>query len=316
MLTRATSSGCLVLAPAKINVSLEVLARRSDGYHELRTVMSALRLFDTLHVKPGLKVSEDGGSTPRNLVENEQVRCDFSIRAAHRGAETPPADSSNLVFRAFDALAQQTDRRLEGSVRLIKRIPSQAGLGGGSSDAAAALVAGNRAWSLGVDSDRLKQLGARLGSDVPFFVDLLTSSGRGAAVCEGRGERVRRFACRSGLPCVLVKPETGLSTPEVYRACEPADHGDRQAASAAVAGLLHGDWRRPLVNALQPAAQRVAPWLAKLPDLFGRLPVLAHQMTGSGSAYFALCRDFRSARRVAAAFRATRLGSVFLTATL
>lgn len=311
MLTRATQSGCLMLAPAKINVSLEVLSRRADGFHELRTVMSALRLFDTLHVHCQRSPSPN---LPR--IETDRVACDFDVRLATPGLEMPPLGPDNLVMRAFDRLAEATGQRLEGAVRLVKRIPSQAGLGGGSSDAAAALVAGNRAWGLGLSADRLMELGGSLGSDVPFFVDLSAHGGRGAAVCEGRGDQIERFACRSGLPCVIVKPPQGLSTPAVYGACQEADHGDRGAAAAAVRGLTTCDWRRPLVNALEPAALRVAPWLAELANLLRRLPVLAYRMTGSGSAFFALCRDFRSARRVAATARASRLGDIYLTATL
>ncbi|MEO1496549.1 MAG: 4-(cytidine 5'-diphospho)-2-C-methyl-D-erythritol kinase [Planctomycetota bacterium] len=314
MLTRATSSGCLVLAPAKINLSLEVLGRRPDGFHELRTVMSAIRLFDTLHVAPAASGVVPVGSA---RVETERVACDFALLGPIRRGATAPTDGSNLVVRALEELAEAAGQRLKACVRLFKRIPSQAGLGGGSADAAAALVAGNQALSLCLPDQRLRDLGARLGSDVPFFVDLLTR-GRSycAALCEGRGERSTAVPNRSGLACVIVKPQQGLSTAEVYRACEPAEHGDRGAAAAVCESLRTGVWRGRLTNSLQPAALRLAPWLSHISRTLAALPVLAHQMSGSGTACFALCRSAVVARRVAGALRARGCGDAYQTAIL
>jgi 4-diphosphocytidyl-2-C-methyl-D-erythritol kinase len=188
----------------------------------------------------------------------------------------------------------------------VKRIPAASGLAGGSSDAAAALVAANLGWQLNWPREQLAPLAAELGSDVPFFL------GQGPAVCRGRGEIMEPVAGLAPLSFVIVRPPVGLSTPAVYRACRPAV--EPRHAEPLVDSLRRGDLgtaAKHFHNALQIAAEGLCDWIARLKQEFAALGCLAHQMSGSGSAYFGLCRHARHARRIAASLRSRGVGQVY-----
>lgn len=296
MVLRRTETGWAVLAPAKLNLYLEVLGRRDDGYHEVETLVVPVRLCDELFVRP-----QHSGITLR-----------LSPRLSN--ADKVPADDTNLAVRAVRLLALRAGCEQGASITLRKRIPSQAGLGGGSSDAAAALLAANAAWQLGWPIDRLSNVAAEIGSDVPFFL------AGGAAICRGRGERVESVPLPAGLPCVIVQPPTGLATPEVYSRVDTYAEPTRQDVNTRLGRLLAtlrtGDWRgvsRGLQNRLQAAAALISPWVDRLAEAFGRLPFIAHQLTGSGTAYFGLCRNGSQARALGGALAAQCLGRVFVT---
>ncbi len=310
--------------PAKLNLSLEVLGRRPDGYHELRTIMSSIGLYDTLRLVP-----TDEPQIAFHLINHQFERSQDQKRVR----QDIPADSENLVVRALELLRAATGTKLSSNhgmkVHLVKRIPSQAGLGGGSSDAAAALVLGNHAWDLGLGLSELCTLAERLGSDVPFFVHVnhgyLTNDSQGhrhhAAICEGRGERITPLNQVGGVPCVIVKPLMGLPTPKVfgvYSNLEKSPTRTSQSTEQVAQRLATADWRNlgeVMGNALQQAAFQIAPSLREIPKLLSKLPVIAHQLSGSGSAYFALCRSALVARRVAAILRAHDVGRLYVTTT-
>lgn len=283
-LYRVDADQWAVDAPAKLNLFFEVLARRSDGYHEIETLMCPIGLYDTVLFSPNT---------------SGQVRL-ICIRSARSEGDELPADRRNLVVRAIELLQERTGCRQGAEVCLIKRIPMEAGLGGGSSDAAAALVVASRAWRLGVAPGELRQWAAELGSDVPFFL------GRGAAVCRGRGERIEPTP-GGGLSFVVVRPDEGLSTAEVYRHCRPPE--EPRSAAAAVSALSRGDacaLGRALFNRLESAAARLSPWIERLHRAFARLDLCGYQMSGSGTAFFGVCRHARHAR--AAAIRLAAMG--------
>jgi len=282
-----------VLTPAKINLFLEILGRRADGYHEIETLLAAVTLYDTLRFT----------ATPSGAIA---LDCRW---ASPQPGEPIPTDKDNLAFRAAALLRERSGVSAGATIQLIKRIPAAAGLGGASSDAAAALVAANLAWQLNWPRQRLMELAAELGSDVPFFLT------RGAALARGRGERLEGLRMPK-LHIALVRPPVGLSTPAVYRACRPAD--SPQAAAPLVAALARGDAAaagRLLVNGLEPAAASLTPWIERLQSEFERQGVLGHQMSGSGSSYFGLCRHARQARRVASRLRARSIGAAFAAQT-
>jgi 4-diphosphocytidyl-2-C-methyl-D-erythritol kinase len=171
------------------------------------------------------------------------------------------------------------------------------------------LVAANAAWQLNWSKDRLAQLAAELGSDVPFFLT------RGAAVCRGRGEQIENINA-TRLHAVIVRPPIGLATPKVYKECRPTD--SPRSATSLIADLGRGRAHhvgRQLFNDLQSAAARLTPWIATLQNEFENQNVLGHQMSGSGSSYFGLCRSHRQARRIAARLRARDIGAVFEATT-
>ena len=213
MILRRRGADVLVRAPAKVNLFLEVLRRRPDGYHELATLMTAVSLYDTLLF----------GDDPSGTV---RLRCDRPDLSA---------GPDNLVCRAAELLRRRTGRDLGAVIRLWKRIPMPAGLGGGSSDAAAALAGLNALWRLGLSRAELAGLGAELGSDVPFFF------AAPAAWCMGRGEKVEPFALGRPLDFVLVSPPVGLSTAEVFRERDAAGRSAaRRGGSSGRGGRRRG----------------------------------------------------------------------------
>jgi 4-diphosphocytidyl-2-C-methyl-D-erythritol kinase len=281
----------VVQAPAKLNLFLEVLAKRADGYHEIETLICPIDLYDTLYFR-----------------EEADGRLELECRWATMPTtclEDLPAGAGNLVWRAVDLLRRRTGVRRGASLRLVKRIPTAAGLGGGSSDAAAALVAANRAWNLGLARAELAALAAELGSDVPFFLH------GGPAICRGRGEQVEPVAGLGRLNFVVLRPPEGLATAAVYRLCRTAR--EPPSVTALVACLRRDDGAeagRLLWNRLQPAAEQLSPWIAKLGRVLAAEALWGHGMSGSGSACFGFCRHAVEARRLARRLRAQRLGSV------
>jgi 4-diphosphocytidyl-2-C-methyl-D-erythritol kinase len=208
-------------------------------------------------------------------------------------ARDVPADESNLVVRAVAALAAEAGIEPALDIELGKRIPSGAGLGGGSSDAAAALAAVAEAWALDWPRERLAVIGARIGSDVPWFF------AGGAAVATGRGERIVAVAPLCSLFAVIACPPQGLSTAAVYQACVPsrARAGEAVALAAALAAGDLGAALPLLANDLEPPARRLSPAVDRhLAQAGGLCP----RLTGSGSACFTLCRTLAEAQGIAA----------------
>lgn len=307
MHVRRSGSAVEALAPAKLNLFLEVRSRRADGYHEIESLMVPVALWDTLTfvAAPTDQIS----LVCRSACAARSSR----VTGASHGTNLcfdalPPADD-NLVVRAVRMLQSLVGHRGGARLRLIKRIPVAAGLGGGSSDAAAALVAANLGWGLGLSNEQLSAVAGQLGSDVPFFL------ASGPAICRGRGERVTPLAPRSVLHCVVAAPPEGLSTAEVYAACRPSK-SPRTLASLADA-LRSGRTKlvgRLLYNGLQVAAAKCSPWIARLGDEFSRLDFLGHQMSGSGTSYFGVCEHARHARRLASRLQQRGIGSAFAVA--
>ncbi|QDT67545.1 4-diphosphocytidyl-2-C-methyl-D-erythritol kinase [Planctomycetes bacterium MalM25] len=301
--SRPNPLSCALHAPAKLNLCLELLGKRQDGFHELRTVMATLGLFDTLRFE-----ANDSSDTITLAVD--------PTSPTGRGM---PTDENNLIVKSLLKLRESAGVDRGAWVSLTKRIPHAAGLGGGSSDAAAALIAGNRIWSLGWSIDRLSELGGQLGSDIPFFVRALAEPRQTMALATGRGEKItpQRLSARRQ-PVVVLKPETGLATAEVYQACRPGDYGDSEGdrCGSLLTALASGNsnkLRGCLTNTLQAAALRVAPWLGAIEGAFERCGCAVHQLSGSGSAYFGVTRTMSEARRLAARLRAFRLGRVYTT---
>jgi 4-diphosphocytidyl-2-C-methyl-D-erythritol kinase len=260
-----------VLAPAKVNLFLEVLGNRPDGYHEIATLMLAIDLADELDFTP---------DEPGEL----SLTCD---------APALSVGSDNLVLKAASRLRAETGCPLGARIALRKRIPWAAGLGGGSSDAAAALEGLNELWKLRLSVAELARIGSEIGSDVPFFLN------GPAAWCTGRGEVVTPVPIGRPLDLVLVMPPEGLSTADVYRRLTlPAEPVDGEAARNALASGDVEALGRALFNRLQEPAFELSPAVA---DAFRRVRGVGAAgclMSGSGSALFALCRDPSEARRV------------------
>ncbi|MEX2027172.1 MAG: hypothetical protein WEH44_07720 [Pirellulaceae bacterium] len=309
MFVYRAASRVLVHTPAKINLFLEVLARRADGFHEIETLMGPVTMFDTLELIPRndgelrLTCCWAGGMRARGRRPSPASAADEQHRCEPLG--DLPEGEQNLVYRAAARLRERSGCTYGADIRLTKRIPSASGWGGASSDAAAALVAANVAWRLHWPLARLAELAAELGSDIPFFLR------GGWAVCRGRGERIEPVR-GARLHVAVVRPKTGLSTAQVYGQCRPAAIG--RSVSPLRAGLSAGDWRTirsGMFNRLAEAASGLNPSIRRLPDRLGRLGCVAQQMSGSGSSCFGICRSARHARRVAAQLRSQSVGEAY-----
>lgn len=239
-------------AHAKLNLYLEVLARRPDGYHEIDSVVQEVSLHDTVVLERARRLSLD--------VEGDA-----------------PGDRTNLVWRAAEALG------LPARIRLVKRIPWGSGLGGGSSDAAAVLRGLLRLHGLEPDPARLLAVAASLGADVPFFL-----SG-GLARCRGIGDRVEPLLRPPPASFLLGCPALRSLTASVYGALPPGLTGNPDGASFFVESYLgeSGSRGAPYFNRLQSVAERLQPALQAVRKELGRRYGRVFTMTGSGAAYFA-----------------------------
>lgn len=283
-----------VHTPAKLNLYLEVLGRRPDGYHELETVMVSVGLYDSL-----LFTEEDSDQT--------RLEC---RHAAPRLANTPviSTGSDNLVVRAADLLREYTGCGRGVKIVLWKRIPMQAGLGGGSSDAAAALVGLNRLWQLSLSAIELHMLAAQLGSDVNFFLDSPL-----AAVCTGRGEHITPVAVSQRLHFVVACPTTGLSTSDVFRQFQAKSNSVRDVSTVAesLTSRRRGSLAAGMHNALEAPARDLNSDVSRTLDALSRSGATTVLMSGSGTACFGLCRSARHARVIAGRLRLKHRGTVY-----
>lgn len=264
-------------AHAKINLTLAVLGTRPDGYHQLRTVFQSLALHDTLRFDPFSQ--------------------EFSIACATPGV---PTDERNLVWKAARLVWQAAGRPGEpvGRVSIVKRIPVQGGLGGGSADGAAALVGWNRTWETRLSAAALRGLAARLGADVPFFLCA------GTALGVDRGDDVRPLDDARARWVVLVMPSFGVSTPQAFHWWDE-DAGGPARSGSAEAGSTGAD---PLAvfNDLEAPVVRRHPQLAEIRDRLLGAGASAAAMTGSGSTMFGLFGTEADAKWAGAALRDAR----------
>jgi 4-diphosphocytidyl-2-C-methyl-D-erythritol kinase len=243
-----------VPAPAKLNLFLHITGRRPDGYHLLQSVFMLIDWCDTLHFE-----KRHGGGISREDL-------------------TMALPDNDLITRAAHLLQHHTGCTDGVHIAVEKQIPAQAGMGGGSSDAASCLLALNRLWKLKLNMSELEQLGLKLGADVPFFL-----RGRNAWV-EGIGEKITPI----DLPAAhfwVIKPPTGLETSQIF--AHPDLKRDTNTATISVFAAQTYDFGH---NDLQAVAQNLCPGIGQAIHLLNDHGLQA-RMTGSGSAVFALCKD-------------------------
>ncbi len=256
-----------ILAPAKVNLSLRVVRRREDGFHEIETLMVPVNLADEL-------LLERGNSGSGIVFECS----DASI----------PGGDDNLVVKAARSFFEKTGKPGDVGIRLTKKIPHGAGLGGGSSDAASALMGLNELFQAGLAPEALATMAAGIGSDIPFFLF------KSAAVCRGRGEIVTPEKLQEPLHLLLLKPDFGVPTPEAYRNWATSrelpgyDYGPQIFAGSS----FFNDLERPVFQKF--------PFLAEMKEWLGRQrEVGAALMSGSGSTMIAVLEAEGQGRQVA-----------------
>jgi 4-diphosphocytidyl-2-C-methyl-D-erythritol kinase len=262
----------VVQARAKVNLGLEVLGRRADGYHELRSVMWAIDLADRVTLE-----TNDRGSI-----------------ALECAAPDVPRTPDNLAWRAAELVRRETGATDGLRIRIEKRIPVAAGLGGGSTDAAAVLAGLGRVGSRPVGPRRLRAMAVALGMDVPFFL------GRSPALASARGEALRSVRASTELALVLVNPGFPLATREVYARLEPADWGDGRRVATLVTALRRGAEAvaATVTNGLERAAARLWPGLADVKAALLEAGCLAALMSGSGPTVLGIAPSHRAALRI------------------
>ena len=256
---------------AKINLTLDVLGKREEGYHDLQSVMQTISIRDDVEI---------------DVDTNAPLTLECSV-------EGIPQDNRNLAWKAAEVFYNMTGLKTTGiSIRITKRIPMEAGLGGGSADAAAVLRALNKHYGNPLSILALAEIGAQVGSDVPFCVIC------GTAMVEGRGERLRKLPDIPDCLLVVCKPDFSSSTPELYKKLDAsviARHPNNQAMESA---LLAGDLEKVaenIYNVFDPVVTQDHLELNYIKSIFDSYGGVGYQMTGSGSAVFAVMSEFEHA---------------------
>ncbi len=258
-------------AYAKLNLTLDVTGKREDGYHDLQSVMQTVSIRDDIEIDVG---------TGKPWV----LSCD---------KEGIPCDERNLAWKAAEIFANVAKKDLGGiEIRITKRIPSQAGMGGGSADAAAVLRALNRHYDYPFSIMALAELGAEVGSDVPFCVL------GGTAMVEGRGERLRKLPDMPECIFVVCKPDFSSSTPELYKKLDETaipKHPDNVAMERAILSGDIGQVAENIYNVFDPVVTAENLEMNYIKSIMNSYGSLGQQMTGSGSAVFAILPSFEYA---------------------
>lgn len=250
-------------APAKINLSLDVLYKRDDGYHEVEMIMTMVDLADR--------------------IEMQELSRDTIIISSQAGYV--PLDGKNLAFQAANLIKERYGVKQGVYIHLDKKIPVAAGLAGGSSDAAATLRGLNRLWKLGISDKELQELGSELGSDVPFCVT------GGTAIATGRGEKLQPLNNKLQCWVILAKPPINVSTSLVYgklNANEIRRHPSTKALAAAIEGKQYDELCRGLGNVLEEVTLELYPEVRHIKECMQKLGADGVLMSGSGPTVFGL----------------------------
>ena len=253
---------------AKVNLTLDVLGKRPDGYHDLKSVMQ------TISIRDDVEIDVDTGKP-------------WTLECSVEGI---PTDERNLAWKAAKVFFEPTGKQTDGiAIRILKRIPMEAGLAGGSADAAAVLRALNRHYGNPLSIFALAELGSLIGSDVPFCVV------GGTCVVEGRGERLRKLPDIPDCCFVVCKPDFSSSTPELYKKIDERVIGKRPDHQAMESAILAGDLLKVaqnVHNVFDPIVTEEHLELNYIKSICNTYGAIGQQMTGSGSAVFAMVPDF------------------------
>ncbi|MGM0454444.1 MAG: 4-(cytidine 5'-diphospho)-2-C-methyl-D-erythritol kinase [Thermodesulfobacteriota bacterium] len=256
-----------IQAPAKINLFLDVLGKRTDGYHELRSLMCPIGIYDTVRLS----------------CEPADAPADISVVCTHPDV---PSGRANLAWSAASAFFAETGFSAKTTVAIDKRIPVGAGLGGGSSDAAAVLAGLNRFFDHPLSTDRLMTIGRCLGADVPFFIH-----GR-PALATGIGEKLSPWPDLPLFHLVLIYPNCPVSTGEVYKKLNLALTKNKKITTKfTFESGWEADFARQLYNALEPPAMQLCPEIRQARQALMNSGALASLMSGSGSSVFGIFED-------------------------
>lgn len=281
--TKETKEKLVYQSPAKVNLGLEVLGKRSDGYHSIRTILVPISLHDSITITPGGK------------------------KFVFHGGQGAPKDEGNLAWRAVHLLADHAGIRRGLDVKIVKRIPIAGGLGGGSSNAATVLKALSELWELNLSTTEIERIGLELGSDVPFFLR------GGACFAGGRGEELQKITAIGNVELVLVAPPIKISSQWAYESI-PAEL-TRSGSSTSMIKVALASNRVELLaahlsNDLETGVVTKHPVIADIKKKLVAAGALGAQMSGSGPTVFGLAATAADADRIAQTMGDTGLGKV------
>lgn len=260
-------------APAKINLTLDILNKREDGYHEVEMIMTMVDLSDRLELE---------------ALDRDEIVITSSVGYI-------PLDEKNHAYQAARLIKERYGIRQGVHIHIDKQIPVSAGLGGGSSDAAAALRGLNRLWKMNISTDELQKLGAEIGSDVPFCVT------GGTVLATGRGERLEPLPSLPPCWVVLAKPSVSVSTAEVYRRFDVAFNTEEPKSGRMRDAIERRDFAAicaSLGNMLEQVTVRIHPEVGRIKACMQRLGADGVQMSGSGPTVFGLVRKESKVHRI------------------
>ena len=277
-----------IKALAKINLGLDVLRRREDGYHEVKMVMQTIHLYDQLH----LKKIESG------------IHLETTLGFL-------PVDESNLAYRAARLMKEKYQIEEGIDIRLNKRIPVAAGMAGGSTDAAGVLYGINELFNLGIKRKELMELGVQIGADVPYCIM------RGTALAEGIGEKLTSLPPMVKCPVVIAKPQVSVSTKYVYENLKLDEHTQHPDIDALIQNIRTKDLPAiagSMGNLLETVTAKKYPEIEKIKELMRENGALNAMMSGSGPTVFGLFDELETAKMAAAIVRQSGLArQVFVT---
>jgi len=272
-------------APAKINLFLEILGKRDDGYHEIETVMQEIDLVDNLQF--------------------EEIRKGVRLKCSDKNI---PSDENNLVCKAANLILNECGIKKGVLISLEKNIPVGAGLGGGSSDAAATLKALNLLWKIGLNDAELMEFAARLGSDIPFFIKGKTS------LCRGRGEKITPIEVERELNYLVIYPHINISTSTIYGNLKIDLTKKRKDVSFFTNALKHhkaADISKLLFNRLEEVIFTTYPDLLDVKSVLNHFGFCGLSISGSGLSFFGLCNDRYHAEAIKSKIELSDIGNVY-----
>lgn len=259
-------------APAKINLSLDVIGKRSDGYHDVEMIMTTIDLADRVRI-----------------YTIEQDRIEVSLESRY-----VPSDERNLAFKAAIAFKRRYGLPSGVHIHIEKNIPVSAGLGGGSTDAAAVLRGLNRLWSLGIPMRELADLGASIGTDVPFCVYGNT------AIATGRGEKIEPLASPPSCWVVLAKPNIGVSTRAIFQQINLREvvHPNTREIIHALSSKEFARMCNSVGNVLEDVTLKLYPEVQRIKDIMKQMGAPGVLMSGSGPTVYSLVENYSKAKRI------------------
>jgi 4-diphosphocytidyl-2-C-methyl-D-erythritol kinase len=260
---------CTVKAPAKINLALDVLSKRPDGYHDVAMIMQTVALYDTISVRSGfegIKLTSDSSKIP--------------------------VDDTNIAYKAAHYLSTKYNVKRGAHIHIEKRIPVAAGLAGGSTDAAAVLKLLNKVWDLKLSKAELMDAGKKLGADVPFCIQ------GGTCLAEGLGDKLTVIKSMPDCFILLAKPNVGVSTKDVYEGLKLNEIEDRPNIPAILQGIQNQDLlkiSKNMGNVLETVTTKMYPIIVQLKQKLMENGAIGSLMSGSGPTVFGVFEDMATA---------------------